>query len=139
MAQIIEHTGTVERVEGGVVTVKIVARSACGACTARAACGMGESQEKLLEIPTADAASYSAGDEVTVGVYRNAAGMAVALGYGGALAVMIAALVLCTTVFGTSEEAAVAWTLGAVAAYYVCLWALRNRIERKIHFTITKR
>ena len=121
------------------VTVRIVAHSACGACTARAACGMGESQEKLLEIATADAAAFAAGDEVTVGVWRNMAAMAVALGYGGALAVMIAALVLCTTVFGTSEGAAVVWTLGAVAAYYVCLWALRNRIERKIHFTITKR
>ena len=139
MARIIEHTGTVERVADGVVTVKIVARSACGACTARAACGMGESQEKLFEIPTADAASYSAGDEVAVGVYRNMAGLAVALGYGGALAVMVVALVLCTAVFGTSDGAAVAWTLGAVAAYYLCLWAMRNKIERKIHFTITKR
>ena len=139
MAQIIEHTGTVERVADGVVTVRIVARSACGACTARAACGMGESQEKLLEIATPDAVSYSAGDEVTVGVYRNAARMAVVLGYVGALAVMIVALVLCTTVFGTGEGTAALWTLASVAAYYVVLWALRNRIERKIHFTITKR
>ena len=139
MAQIIEHTGTVERIEGDVVTVKIVARSACGACTARAACGMGESQEKLIDIPAADASSYAAGDEVTVGVYRNMAGMAVALGYGGALAVMVLTLVLCTSVFGTSEGAAVAWTLGAVAAYYLCLWAFRNKINEKIHFTITKR
>ena len=139
MSQIIEHTGTVERVADGVVTVKIVARSACGACTARAACGMGESQEKMLEIRTPDASAYAVGDEVTVGVYRNMAGMAVALGYVGALAVMVATLVLCTTVLGTSEGAAVVWTLGAVAAYYVCLWALRNKIEQKIHFTITKR
>ena len=139
MAQIIEHNGTVAGVAGDVVTVRIVARSACGACTARAACGMGESQEKMLEIRTPDAPAYAVGDEVTVGVWRNMAGMAVALGYGGALAVMVAALVLCTTVFGTGDGAAVAWTLGAVAAYYACLWAFRNRIERKIHFTITKR
>ena len=139
MSQIIEHTGTVERVAGDVVTVRIVARSACGACTARAACGMGESQEKLLEIPTPDAAAYAAGDEVTVGVWRNMAGMAVALGYGGALAVLVATLVVCTSVAGMGEGAAALWTLGAVAAYYVVLWLLRNRIERKIHFTINKR
>ena len=139
MSQIIEHSGTVERVGDGVVTVKIVARSACGACTARAACGLGASQEKLLEIATPDAASYAAGDDVTVGVRRHMAGMAVALGYGGSLAVMIAALVLCVGVFGTGEGAAVLWTIGAVAAYYGALWLLRNRINEKIHFTITKR
>ena len=139
MARIIEHTGTVERVEGDVVTVRIVARSACGACTARSACGMGESQEKIVEVRTSDASSYSAGDEVMVGVRRNTAGYAVTLGYAGALAVMIAVLVLCTTVLGTSEGAAVVWTLSGVAAYYAVLWLCRNKIERKIHFTITKR
>ena len=139
MSQIIEHTGTVDRVEGNVVTVRIVARSACGGCTARAACGMGESQEKLLEITTAEAATFAAGDQVTVGVYRNMARMAVTLGYGGALAVMVVVLVLCSTVFGTSEAAAAGWTLAAVAAYYGIIWLCRNKIDRKIHFTITKR
>ena len=139
MAQIIEHTGTVERVEGDVVTVRIVARSACGACTARAACGMGESQEKLLEIATADAASYAAGDEVTVGVYKNMAAMAVLLGYGGALVVLVAMLLITVVWLGLSEGQGVAASLGAVTGYYIALWALRNKIEQKIHFTITKR
>ena len=121
------------------VTVRIVAHSACGGCTARAACGMGESQEKIVEVRTADATAYKTGDEVVVGVWRNVAGLAVTLGYVGALAVMIAVLVLCTTVFRTGDGPAVAWTLGAVAAYYVSLWLCRNKIERKIHFTITKR
>ena len=139
MSQIIEHIGTVERVEGDVVTVKIVARSACGACTARAACGMGESQEKLFEIPTADAASYAAGDEVTVGVRKNVAGMAVALGYGGALAVLVAMLVITVGWLGLSEGQGAAASLGAVTGYYIALWALRNKIDKKIHFTINKR
>ena len=139
MAQIIEHTGTVDSVEGDVVTVRIVAQSACGGCSARSACGMSESQEKRLEVRTQDAASYSAGDEVTVGVYKNMAMMAVVLGYVGALAVLVAVLVLCVCVAGTGEGTAVLWSLGAVAAYYVCLWAFRNGIEGKIHFTITKR
>ena len=139
MAKIIEHTGTVESVTGEVVAVRITAHSACGACTARQACGMGESQQKMVEIRTADAAEYAAGDEVTVGVWRNMASMAVLLGYVGAIAVLVLTLVLCLCLFSTGEGAAVLWTLGAVAAYYVVLWLLRNKIERKIHFTITKR
>ena len=139
MAQIIEHTGSVERVAGDVVTVKIVARSACGTCTARSACGMGESQEKLIEIATPDAASYAAGDEVTVGVHRNMATMAVLLGYGGALVVLVAMLAITIGLLGLSEGQGAAASLGAVTGYYIALWAMRNRIERKIHFTINKR
>ena len=138
MAQIIEHTGTVERVEGDVVTVRIVARSACGACTARAACGMGESQEKLIKVPTRDAANYSAGDQVTVGVYRNMATMAVLLGYGGALVVLVAMLAITIGVLGLSEGQGAAASLGAVTGYYLALWAMRRRIDKKIHFTINK-
>ena len=121
------------------VTVRIVAQSACGGCSARSACGMSESQEKLLEVRTHDAASYSSGDEVTVGVYKNMAMMAVLLGYVGALVVLVAMLLITVGWLGLSEGQGVAASLGAVTGYYIALWLMRNRIEGKIHFTITKR
>ena len=139
MSRIIEHIGTVERVEGDVVTVKIAAQSACGSCRARTACGMGESQEKMMEIRTPDAAAYSAGEQVTVGVRSDAAGLAVVLGYAGALAVLIVALTVCTQVCGLSDGAAALWSAGSVAAYYVVLWLCRGRIDKRINFTISKR
>ncbi|MDE6858004.1 MAG: SoxR reducing system RseC family protein, partial [Alistipes sp.] len=48
MSEIIEHSGVVECVEGATVRVRIVAGSACGSCKARSACGMSESQEKIV-------------------------------------------------------------------------------------------
>lgn len=138
MTGIIEHSGVVESVEGSTVRVRIVAGSACGSCKARSACGMSEAQEKIVEVLTPDAASYAAGDAVRVGVFRHAAGVAVALGYVGALAVLLAVLAGGIAAFGWSEGESALAAVGGVVLYYALLWVFRRRIENTIHFTITK-
>ena len=45
MARPIEHSGVVERTAPDAVYVRITSRSACGACRARQACGLAETQE----------------------------------------------------------------------------------------------
>lgn len=92
MARLIEHSGVVDRVEGDTVRVKITSRSACGACSARQACGLAEAQEKIVAVRTHRAAEFAAGDEVMVGVRSNAGARAVLLAYVGALVVLLAAL-----------------------------------------------
>lgn len=84
MARLIEHSGVVDRVEGDTVRVKITSRSACGACSARQACGLAEAQEKIVAVRTHRAAEFAAGDEVMVGVRSNAGARAVLLAYVGA-------------------------------------------------------
>lgn len=138
MAEIIEHSGIVERVERKAVIVKIVANSACGACAARQACGMSESQEKIVTIPTDDSADYAVGDAVRVGVYRNAASRAVMIAYVGGLIVLVGALALCSSFDGVGEGVAALAAIGAVVIYYFGIWIFRKKIDRTIHFTITK-
>ncbi len=133
----IEHTGTVEEVSERAVTVRIVASGACAQCRAREACGMGESRDKIIVVPTADAKDYRRGDEVRVSVSRAAGLTAVAVGYVGALAVLVAAIVIGTSA-GWSEGLSALAGLGAVAIYYIGVWLVRGRIEQKIRFTITK-
>lgn len=120
------------------VVVRITSRSACGSCAARAACGLAEAQEKLIEVKTADAARYAVGDEVTVGVKPYIGAKAVGLAYVGALVVLILALVLSVGVFGVSEGVGVLITLAAVALYYGVLWLVKDKIEHTIQFTINK-
>ncbi|MEG1611911.1 MAG: SoxR reducing system RseC family protein [Alistipes sp.] len=139
MEKIIEHSGVVERVENDTVFVKITAGSACGACRAREACGMGESQDKTIAVMTPDVAEYAVGQDVTVGVKRRMGGMAVVLAYVGALVVLLVALIVSIAILKLSEGAGAGISLLAVAAYYVVLWLARHKIENKIHFTITKR
>lgn len=137
MARLIEHSGVVDRVEGDTVRVKITSRSACGACSARQACGLAEAQEKIVAVRTHRAAEFAAGDEVMVGVQSNAGARAVLLAYVGALVVLLAALGAAKLLGGSDGQAVVA-ALGGVSLYYAVLWCFRSRIEHTIHFTITK-
>ncbi len=138
MAKEIQHIGTVAEVSAKQVVVRITSRSACGSCAARAACGLAEAQEKLIEVRTADAARYAVGDEVMVGVKPYIGAKAVGLAYVGALVVLILALVLSVGVFGVSEGVGVLITLAAVALYYGALWLVKDKIEHTIQFTINK-
>lgn len=138
MAKEIQHIGTVAEVGTNRVVVRITSRSACGSCAARAACGLAEAQEKLIEVRTADAARYAVGDEVMVGVKPYIGAKAVGLAYVGALVVLILALVLSVGVFGVSEGVGVLITLAAVALYYGALWLVKDKIEHTIQFTINK-
>ena len=138
MAELIEHSGIVERTGAGRVFVRIVSHSACGSCRARQACGLAEAQEKIVEVAVADAGCFAPGDAVSVGVRRRIGNLSVALAYGGALVVLLAALGLCIGVAGWSEGLGAAVSLGAVALYYMVLWLCRRTIEHTIQFTITK-
>lgn len=138
MERLIEHSGVVERTEAGKVFVRIVSRSACGACKARTACGMAEAQEKIVEVATDEAGRFAPGEAVSVGVRRRAGGLAVALGYGGALVVLLAVLAVAIGAAGWSEGTAALAALAGVALYYAALWLFRRKIEHTIQFTITK-
>ena len=137
MSQVIQHSGTVLRVVGKTVFVRITSRSACGSCAARAACGLAEATEKVIEVETPNATDYTTGDEVLVGVRKRIGGKAVMLAYVGALVVLLAALIAATAC-GVSEGLAVLITLGAVAAYYGVLRLMRKQIENTIQFSITQ-
>ncbi|MDE5852277.1 MAG: SoxR reducing system RseC family protein [Alistipes sp.] len=134
----IEHTGRVERVESDTVYVTITSSSACSSCKARQACGLAEAQEKTVVVRCADAARYTAGDDVTVGIRRSAGARAVVLGYVGALVVLMGVLLITVGWLGWDEAAGAAAALGSVAGYYGALWSMRHKIEHTIQFTITK-
>lgn len=137
MAKEIQHSGTVQSTEQGKVVVRITSRSACGSCAAKQACGLAEATEKVVEVYTTDWAQYKAGDEVLVGVKQQIGMKAVAMAYGGALVVLLAALILSTEVLHLGDGIAVLVTIGAVVLYYGALWLMKDRIEQTIHFTIT--
>ncbi len=115
-SELIEHSGVVdERTETGKVFVRITSYSACGACKAREACGLAETEVKIVEIATPRAAEFRPGDEVLVGVRRRAGLLSVALAYGGALVVLLAVLTLGIAVGGWSEGVAAAGESAAAA------------------------
>ena len=120
MADLIEHSGVVERTERDTVYVRITSRSACGTCKAREACGLAEAQDKIVVVTTPEAGQYAVGGAVMVGVRRSAGIRAVVLAYVGALVVLLAVLV-GAILAGLSEGLSALAAIAGVGVYYFAL------------------
>ena len=134
----IEHKGVVRSVEQGVVRVAIVVNEACGSCASRKACSMGQSEKREITVYTADACNYSVGEQVEVGAKQSLGVVAVLLCYVVPLVVLVASL--ATTIgYGVTEGVSAIVSLVATLLYYAVLYLFRNRISKRIIFTINKK
>ena len=133
----IEHTGRIHHIEKNRVFVMITAAAACGSCRARKACGVDESEDKIIEVMTTEADKFAIGDEVVVGVKRRVGMKAVMYAYTLPLAVLIVCLVAAKAAGAGDIAAAVAATV-CVALYYFILWMLRERIAATVTFSVRK-
>ena len=137
MSRPIEHTGVVERIDGGKITVVVEQQSACAACHAK---GLRSEQgsRKVIEADSDTPELFSIGDTVRVALVSNRMALqSVVWGYILPFVVLIVALVVAKILGATDGIAALA-TLLSVALYYVVLYTLRHYFERNIKFTITK-
>ena len=133
----IEHKGVVLAVEGEVVRVAIEVSEACGGCSARKSCAMGQTAKREIEVCTTDASNYAVGELVKVGAKQSLGVMAVVLCYVMPLVVLVAALAVAVAV-GISEGLSALLSLGVTALYYALLALLKDKISKKITFTINK-
>lgn len=134
----IKHRGEVIRTDGMTVYVRMKVESACSACHARRVCGAGESADKVVEVETPSAAEYRAGDEVEVALQRRVMGAeSVVLAYVAPFFVLMVLLVTLSAA-GAGDGTAAAAAIGGVVLYYGVLYLLRDKIRKKIKFTITK-
>lgn len=131
----IRHSGVVDAVNGQVVTVRILQKSACAGCEASAICRASESKEKLVEVNTPHATLFNVGQEVTVAGTERLASKAVVLAFGMPLLLMLAALVAALVATGNEKTAAAAAFL-VLVPYYLVLFLLRDRIKKEFVFTI---
>lgn len=137
MARTVEHMATVVCVNGDIVEAELTVQSACAACHARNACGLGEAKRKRVEIATPDAAAFVPGEEVVVSIESNMGMTAVLWAYVMPFVVLLGALIVSTTA-GASDGLAALTALAATALYFAGLYLCRGRLERKIHFKIHK-
>ena len=126
------------RVADDKVWVRMTVNSACSGCHARVVCGVDESKDKIVEVATSDAASYSVGECVEVALESRSVGAkSVFLAYVVPFFVLLIVLVGLTA-FGASEGVAALSAIAGVGIYYVVLWLMNSRIEKTIKFIITK-
>jgi len=135
MGKKIRHEGVIKNIEGNVVQVQFVQQSACAHCEAKGHCNASESKEKIVEVECADASSYSVGDNVVVMANQKVGFIAVFYGAVLPMIIMMAASII-TAMTTKNELLAVLLGLGALSAYFVCLFFFRNQLKKTLRFEL---
>ena len=131
----ISHSGIVETVSHGCVSVRILQTSACAACKVAGHCNAAEAKEKIVDVWCSDAARYAVGQEVTVAASTAVARKALVLGF--VMPFLLVVVVLVMVLYLTNNEGIAALSaLGSLVPYYLLLWWFRDRIQRDIMFQI---
>lgn len=132
----IHHTGVVERIESGVVYVRIVQQSACAACHAKSMCNASESKEKIIEIEDQSGA-YTVGEQVTVWGQTSLGLQAVVLAFVVPLFILLAALVVGTELQWSETATGLSGLLLLVPYYYI-MYRMRGRLKKRFVFKLAK-
>lgn len=132
----ISHDGIIESIgSDGHVRVRITQMAACAGCKVAAHCNASEQRVKMVDVYHCGASGLSVGDNVVVVTSREAAGRALALGFG--LPLLLLLLVLAALLFaGTDQGTSALAALAVLAPYYLLLWLCRDRIAGSISFKL---
>ena len=137
MGSSVQHRGIVERIVGDIVYVSVEQQSACAACHAKGIC-TEQGAKRTIEVRSDHASQYNVGDRVIVALLNNAMGFSsIIWGYMLPLMVLIVGLLLCKAI-GLGDGPSAVISIVAVAIYYGAMYIFRNKIEKKIQFTIIK-
>lgn len=132
----ISHTGIVEAIEEGRVTVRIVQTSACASCKVARHCSAAESREKRVEVYDSKAAErHEVGDEVVVTMSERNGRDAVIIAFVIPLVIMILAMVVVRSLTGNDGYSALAGVV-SLLPYYLAVFLIRGKLARKFAFII---
>lgn len=126
--------GVVVSVSSEKVSVRIIARSACGSCTAKSLCGAGDIAEKIIEVKK-PAGVYALGEQVVVSMSSGLGARATIFGYLFPFVLLIVSLITLDA-FGVSELTNGLISIGVLVPYFIILWLLRKRFEKRFVFEI---
>jgi sigma-E factor negative regulatory protein RseC len=130
---IINHDGLVTANSGTSVIIAITSESACSGCHAEGSCSMSGKEEKSIEVH----GNYDvrAGDKVTVQMKQSMAYTALFLGYLLPGITVIITLVVMISL-KVPELMAGLISLFILLPYYLILFLLKKRIDKKFTFTL---
>lgn len=137
MGKTIEHSGTIERIEGNTLFVRVEQESACAGCHAKGLCSAGERKEKIIEVTTDNPNAYQVNEKVMVCAELSLGLQAVLLAFVFPLIIVVAAI-LSGTYLHWSESTSGTIGLLMLVPYYVILYYFRERIKKKFVFTLKK-
>lgn len=135
----ITHKAKVIDMTPDFTTIEIMVSSACSECHAKGLCGVSESEEKVISLPTDPYATYNVGDEVILATKKSMGFKAVWISYVIPLAVLMILILSLLSIFEDvqcKETIAGLGSLAGVGVYYFVIWLLRDRLKNEFVFYI---
>ena len=129
----ITHQARVVEMTPEFTTVEIIVSSACSECHAKGLCGMSETQEKVISLPTDPYATYNVGDTVQLCTKMSMGMKAVWISYVVPLIILMILILSLSEIFDSQLLCGLA-SLGGVAVYYFIIWLFRSRLQNEFGF-----
>ena len=131
----ISHEGIVTKITDDELEIKILSQSACAACHAKSACGMGEQAEKILTVPRPKGQSFQLDQKVNVKMAIGQGNKAAILAYLIPIILLLAVLFVCLG-FGLGEGLSALISIVALIPYYIVLYLRRDKLKKTFEYTI---
>lgn len=132
----IEHLGIVESISPQKLMVRFTSLSACAGCHAKGSCSAADMQEKRVEVHSIPG-DFSIGETVNIILAPSQGFEALLIGYVYPFLLVFTSLVILS-LSGISELRAGLISLALLAPYYMLVFSLRKKINKKFQFTIRK-
>ena len=131
----ISHEGVVTKITDDELEIKIVSQSACAACHAKSACGMGEQAEKILTVPRPKDQDFSLMQKVNVTMAIGQGNKAAVLAYLIPIVLLLAVLFICHGV-GLNEGLSALISIVVLIPYYTILYLQRDKLRKRFEYRI---
>lgn len=131
----ISHEGIVTKITDDELEIKILAQSACAACHAKSACGMGEQAEKILTVPRPKDKEFSINQKVNVKMAIGQGNKAAILAYLIPIILLLAVLFACLGL-GLNEGLSALLGIVALVPYYIVLYLKRDKLKQKFEYNV---
>ena len=131
----ISHEGIVTKITDDELEIKILAQSACAACHAKSACGMGEQAEKILTVPRPKDRDFALNQKVNVRMAIGQGNKAAVLAYLIPIVLLLAVLFVCLGL-GMNEGLAALVSIIALVPYYIVLYLKRDQLKKRFEYSI---
>ena len=131
----ISHEGVVTKITEDELEIKILAQSACAACHAKSACGMGEQAEKILTVPRPKDRAFDLNQRVNVRMAIGQGNKAAILAYLIPIVLLLAVLFVCLGL-GLNEGLAALISIVALVPYYIILYLKRDKLKKQFLYII---
>jgi positive regulator of sigma E activity len=136
MAQLIEHTGIINKIEDNFMEVLIVQQSACSECHAKGSCTAADKKEKIVKVESTDR-TLKAGDKVILFGRQSIGLQAVLLAFVLPFVLILITLIILQS-FVVNEAVSGALALLVLVPYYGILSFFNKKIKAKFRFEIRK-